>query len=220
MGLCDCKPKSDQDNHQNPWINEFNSEIINQNFDKYIFNDDIKDFLEKNYNLKDPVFQSIRENEIKMLKLFYHSKKEEFHANMTSYLNGQNLHFIPMLTKQIISNEGGRETLELKIKEQIQDIHNNEKVHVIDYLTVMIIGKIGTGKSTLVNNMLKLKGRNKAATGLVDRTTTVTKIYKSKEVPYIRLVDKLELSWVEVLILLVSVLKQVILFKIKLLWIM
>mgnify|MGYP002870116423 CR=1 FL=1 len=37
--------------------------------------------------------------------------------------------------------------------------------------------------------MLKLKGRDQAETGWVDRTTIVTKIYKSKEVPYIRLVD-------------------------------
>lgn len=73
--------------------------------------------------------------------------------------------------------------------EKIQDIYNNEDVHTINYLTVMIIGKTGTGKSTLVNNMLKLKGGKKAKTGWGDRITTETTIYKNKEVPYIRLVD-------------------------------
>lgn len=189
MGLCDCKSKSEPGVGQKPEINEFDQEIINQKFNEYISRDDIKDFVEKNYNLKDPVFQLIRENEIKRIKMFYQSKKEEFHTNMNSYLNGQNLHFIPMLTKQIISNEGGRETLKLKIMEKIQEIYNNEDVHTINYLTVMIIGKTGTGKSTLVNNMLKLKGGKKAKTGWGDRITTETTIYKNKEVPYIRLVD-------------------------------
>ena len=146
MGCCESEPKPPREPSENHGINEYNPEIINQRFNEYISSDDLKDYLEKNYNLKDPVFQLIRENEIKMLKMFYNSKKEEFHTNMTLYLNGQNLNFIPMLTKQIISYEGGRETLELKIREQIQDIYNNEDIHTIDHLTVMILGKIGTGK--------------------------------------------------------------------------
>ena len=123
------------------------------------------------------------------MKNFYQSKKEEFHTNMNTYLHGQDLHFIPKLTKQLISNEGGRKTLERKIMDQIQEINNNEDAHKINYLTVMILGKTGTGKSTLVNNMLKLEGSKKAKTGMGKRITIKTTTYKSKVVPFLRLVD-------------------------------
>lgn len=68
MGLCDGKSKSEPGVGQKPEINEFDQEIINQKFNEYISRDDIKDFVEKNYNLKDPVFQLIRENEIKKVE--------------------------------------------------------------------------------------------------------------------------------------------------------
>ena len=66
------------------------------------------------------------------------------------YLEKQNLNFIMILTRQIISNEGGREKLESSIKAEIQKISNNKDSEKIEYLTVMIIGQTGTGKSTLV----------------------------------------------------------------------
>ena len=54
----------------------------------------------------------------------------------------------------------------------------------------MIIGQVGTGKSTLINSLLKLKGRERAPEGY-GRICTMkdTQIYKSKEVPYLRLID-------------------------------
>ena len=69
---------------------------------------------------------------------------------MNMYLEKQNLNFITLLTRQIISNEGGREKLESSIKAEIQKISNNKDSEKIEYLTVMIIGQTGTGKSTLV----------------------------------------------------------------------
>ena len=107
---------------------------------------------------------------------------------MTTYLHNQNLNFIRMLTNQIIANEGGRNILENKIRDEIQDIYNNEEDSKINYLTVMILGITGTGKSCLVNNIL-FKGKEIAKEGYTKRITTKRKIYKSKEVPYIRLVD-------------------------------
>ena len=59
---------------------------------------------------------------------------------MTLYLKNQNLNFITMLTKQIIMNEGGRNVLEQRIKDEIQDIYNNEDHTKIGNLTVMILG--------------------------------------------------------------------------------
>ena len=118
--------------------------------------------------MNDPIFKSIREDEIKILKNFYISKKEAFDNDMTKYLNNQNLNFITMLTKQIISNEGGRDIFKQKIKKEIEYIYNNEEESKINYLTIMILGKTGAGKSCLVNNIL-FKGKEVAKEGFTKR---------------------------------------------------
>ena len=76
-----------------------------------------------------------------------------------------------------------------KIKNEIQKINRNEDLFKINYLTIMILGITGAGKSTLVNNLLKLKGNKRAEVGTGDICTTETAIYKNKELPYLRLVD-------------------------------
>ena len=93
--------------------------------------------------MNDPVFKSIREIEVKILTNFYLSKKKDFKNNLTSYLNNQNLSFVTMLTKQIIYNEGGRKNFEQKLKDEIQEIYNNEELSKIDYYIIMLIGKCG-----------------------------------------------------------------------------
>ena len=100
-----------------------------------------------------------------------------------------NINFNSTLIKQIISNEGGKERIKQKIKNEIEYIKNNKEIFKIEYLTIMIIGITGTGKSTLVNSILKLKGSERAPEGYESICTKLTKIYKSKEVPYLRLID-------------------------------
>ena len=193
MGLCESKNNQLNNqlrNKRNQLISDDNYDLeeTKQIFLKYIFEDDIKDYLEKNYNLNDPIFQLIRKEELAILTDFYKKNKEDFKNNMTTYLQNQNLNFIRMLMNQIIANEGGRNIFENKIRDEIQDIYNNEEDSKINYLTVMILGITGTGKSCLVNNIL-FKGKEIAKEGYTKRITTKRKIYKSKEVPYIRLVD-------------------------------
>ena len=53
----------------------------------------------------------------------------------------------------------------------------------------MILGKSGVGKSTLINQFLKLKRGQRAQTGIGEFQTIDTKVYKNKTVPFIRLVD-------------------------------
>ena len=186
MGCGEQKPRTAINN---PTKNIYDPETIKRNFKDYILTDNIVDSFTKNYNLNDHVFQSIKKEERDILEKYYKSRKKEFENNMNIYLEKQNLNFITLLTRQIISNEGGREKLEGSIKAEIQKISNNKDSEKIEYLTVMIIGQSGTGKSTLVNSILKLKGSERAETGLVDIMTQKTQAYKSKRVPYIQLVD-------------------------------
>lgn len=157
-------------------------------FNNFIFEDNIQDFLESKYNLNDPIFKLIRADEKNILEKFYRANKNDLQNNMSSFLQDQNINFITMLTKQIISYEGGREIFQQKIKDEIQEIYNNEDDSKINYLTVMIIGKTGVGKSCLVNNIL-FGGKEVAKEGIRKRVTQVRKTYNNKKVPYIRLVD-------------------------------
>ena len=72
---------------------------------------------------------------------------------------------------------------------EIEEINKKEESFKINNLTVLLVGKSGVGKSTLINKILRLKGENRAKTGTGNFQTTNIKAYKSDEVPYLRLVD-------------------------------
>ena len=53
----------------------------------------------------------------------------------------------------------------------------------------MLVGQSGVGKSTLINNFLKLSGRKAASTGTGKYVNTKIKYYMSNQIPYLRLID-------------------------------
>ena len=89
-----------QENDQNYQGSKYNPEIIDRNFNDYIFQDKILDFPLKKYDMNDPVFKSVKKEENKMLTNFYKSKKDDFKTQITAYLNNQNLNFVNLLTNQ------------------------------------------------------------------------------------------------------------------------
>ena len=193
MGNC-CESKNELRGEQikNPKpLNKYNSAEIKQRFNDYIFKDNIQDFTIKNYDLNDPIFKLIKKEEVDLLTKFYISKKTEYSNDMNSYLGAQNINFANQLTKQIISIEGGRDIYDQKIENEINLIKNREDLFKINYLTILIMGTSGTGKSTLVNSLLKLRpGKDGPRVGRGKVTTQeVTREFSSKKVPYLRLID-------------------------------
>ena len=190
--LCESNNNNKIKNTNNEIENSANdyTPLIEQKFNDYIFNDDnIQDFSIQKYNLEDPVFQSVKKEENEILFNFYKSKKNELKNDINIYLEKHNINFNSTLIKQIISNEGGKEIIKQKIKNEIECVKNNNEIFKIEYLTIMIIGLTGAGKSTLVNSILKLKDSERSPEGYGLPITKETRIYKSKEVPYLRLID-------------------------------
>ena len=185
--VCDRSHSTNPDNPDDP-TSDFDPEVINQKFENYIFQDKFIDFLGNKYDLNDPVFRSLKKEENNTLEKYYISQKREFQRQMTLYLQNQNINFVNLLTKQIIDNEGGRKILTGKIKSEIENIKMNKKVFNLKYLTVMLLGLTGTGKSCLINNLL-FNGEEKAKENRVDIGTTEIEPYRSETVPYLRLVD-------------------------------
>ena len=189
---CESKNESRGEQTENPKpLNKYNSAEIKQRFNDYIFKDNIQDFTIKNYDLNDPIFKLIKKEEVDLLTKFYISKKTEYSNDMNSYLGAQNINFANQLTKQIISIEGGRDIYDQKIENEINFIKNREDLFKINYLTILIMGTSGTGKSTLVNSLLKLRpGKDGPKVGRGKVTTQEpTREFSSKKVPYLRLID-------------------------------
>ena len=76
-----------------------------------------------------------------------------------------------------------------KIYDEINEISKNKKLFEINCFTVMLIGKSGVGKSTLINSLLQLTEDRKAKTGVGNFQTVEIKEYQSENVPFLRLVD-------------------------------
>ena len=93
------------------------------------------------------------------------------------------------LVKKLIEYENGKEVFQRKIENCINQIKNNENEIAIDYLTVYLVGKSGVGKSTLINEVLRLKKEDCAEEGIGQFITKETKPYKSDSMPFLRLVD-------------------------------
>ena len=93
------------------------------------------------------------------------------------------------LTTKLINCEKGEKIYKNKMKREIDKINKKLESFKIDYLSIILVGQSGVGKSTLINNFLKLKGRKAAATGTGGYVTQNISYYMSSEIPYLRLID-------------------------------
>ena len=69
-----------------------------------------------------------------------------------------------------------------KFNEEFELLIQNNNITKIDYLTIIIVGKSGVGKSTLINNMLKLECEKKAQTDVGFPVTKATTIFKNEKI--------------------------------------
>ena len=170
---------------------EYDQEELNRKLNNFINQINIQDLAkEQNDFSDDSVYQLIKRDKNEELTRFFNEKKETFIKDIDYYLSSQSMNSnLYPLVSQIISNENGNEIYKNKIKKQISKIKEDEKSISINHLTILLTGKSGTGKSTLINVLLKLKGKEKAATGVGTFITTKTTAYKSKSIPYLRLID-------------------------------
>ena len=80
----------------------------------------------------------------------------------------------------------------VKIQNEIDNYTNelfNDTNIKVKHVNIILCGNSGVGKSTLINNILKLKGENRQRTGTGLHVTEETKYIESVEVPYIRCAD-------------------------------
>ena len=193
MGIC----TSDKDKEID--YGAFNKEDFICSYEKEELNKKLKDFInrkniqdldnEQKGKLNDSVYELIKKEENEELINFFDKIQESFIQDINNNLNSsENINFYPLVS-QIISNEDGKNIFKNKIKKHLSEINENKEKFKINYLTILLTGKSSNGKSTLINVLLKLKKSERARTGVGNYVTTETKPYKSKNRPYLRLVD-------------------------------
>ena len=119
------------------------------------------------------------------------SKKREIFTEIKNKLNtiSSEYDYISLVNK-IFNGEKGKDVYYEKFNKQIDSINRNKhSPFEIEYLTIMLVGKSGVGKSTLINSLLKLQRGERAKTGTGNFVTENIRTYQSQALPYIKLVD-------------------------------
>ena len=140
---------------------------------------------------KNDPFYLLRQYEEEKLTNILNSKKNTVFAEIKNQLSSisPEYDYISLVNK-IVESQNGKKIYYEKFLKQIDNINNNhQSPFEIDYLTIMLVGKSGVGKSTLINSLLKLKGGKKARTGTGNFVTENIRSYQSDALPYIKLVD-------------------------------
>ena len=161
MGICASEKDKEID------YGAFNKEDFKCSYEKEELNKKLKDFInrkniqdldnEQKGKLNDSVYELIKKEENEELINFFDKIQESFIQDINNNLNSsENINFYPLVS-QIISNEDGKNIFKNKIKKHLSEINENEEKFKINYLTILLTGKSGNGKSTLINVLLKLK---------------------------------------------------------------
>ena len=139
----------------------------------------------KTNNIKDPVFELIQNEEKKEVINFFSKNKNNFMDKMFKYFSSQRMSISPNLASKVIDSENGYQIYHQKIDNLISILTQGKKHFQIKYLTVMVLGKSGVGKTSLINKILNIN----APTGEGKFVTKETTPYISNAMPFLRLVD-------------------------------
>jgi len=122
---------------------------------------------------------------------FFHSKCSGFVDNISQKIDeifNKAFVFDDYVSK-VFNYENVKNIYSKKLKREVDNFNQNKEIFEIKYLTIMLVGKSGVGKSTLINNLLKLNPEKRAGTGTGNFQTTMIQQYQSENFPILRLVD-------------------------------
>ena len=146
-----------KDEEENNYTLEYNDndlmKMLSNFIENFIYHDSIYGLKEGN---EDPVFNDINENQKKMLIDYFLKNKKNISNALLSFLNSKPLNVSNNIITDLMRSEDSYSIYEKKVIREIDKINRNKDLFKIKYLTILVVGKTGVGKSTLINEMLKL----------------------------------------------------------------
>ena len=202
MGTSSHKNKHENDLNNNQNINN-NSKIDKNNFNlnssevQILYNEFIKTnyIIDNFYDIedkKDTTYNLFKKEEKEILTKYLDTTKINFTNLFNSKLKRANIpnnYSYQKLVSEFIQTEDGESAFQYKIEECIKKIEKNPKDYEIKYLTVMVLGMTGVGKSTLINEVLKLEGNKKAKAKTGPFVTVNYQEYESDSLEFLKLID-------------------------------
>ena len=109
--------------------------------------------------------------------------------NIEINYNYSNLLYNDNEIESIIRNENIEEIYKIKIHNELSKYIEKEKDIYMKCISIIITGKSGVGKSTLINCMFKVEANELAKEGVYDVTTQNISSYTNKNIPFLNLTD-------------------------------
>ena len=195
MGICFSSKSIKKERTQSVENKPKNNIIIKYNNEKELidmltrFSEKVEiqdSFFEINDTSEDNIYDLLKKEEKKELTDYFNTKKNIFMNIIKKFNLNLSLDYDSLSSQIINNNKNGQNTYKNKIKNEVSKINSNKDSFKINNLNIIVVGKCGVGKSTLINNVLKIK---EAKTGTGSFQTIKIKAYYNKALPYIRLID-------------------------------
>ena len=172
-------------------ISNINSQIKN------IKNNDLDIILPNSFynqaDNSDQIYNMLRKQEEEILTKVYHDKRKNIENII---LDSKEIKGIQSMSnniiKKILSNEESEIFFKNKIIKEIEEITNDDKKCSIDYLTILLVGRKGVGKTTLINYILELNEGKKLSS---NNNSFIE--YTSNKIKYIRLIESTGIGYVK-----------------------
>ena len=170
---------------------EFSREKLTEEVNKFIKESKEQDIFYNNKS-EDEIYNKLRQKELSFLREKFTSSKEKYLADIKNKFKEEfdkyNIDF-ENLSNKIMKLENGDFVFTNKIREAVIKIEEIQNDFSVKHITVLLVGKSGVGKSTLCNNLLRLKEGRKALTAIGKPVTMKSMLYNDKSVNYLKIID-------------------------------
>ena len=148
-----------------------------------------KDFYFNLNSKDDKIFEQLKEYIKKDLTIFFNSTKKNFIYNLDREYNKNKLSCNSIPISKILEEEDALLNYKDKINIEFNRLKEDTNFAKIDYISILIVGRCGVGKSTLINSILKFEIGKNEETNLSKMITINEKRYKNGKVPFISIIS-------------------------------